>query len=85
MISRRKFLTGTLLSLGTLVLPWESKVFYSIPKIVVPQNLAPLNLAMYYEFEIRQMGKALVQDINKQMFGIGKYSWEDKNRIRRKI
>ncbi len=37
MLTKRKFLTGTILTLGGLVVP---KVFYSIPRIVAPQNLA---------------------------------------------
>ncbi len=48
MISRRKFIQGlTLTAAGLLIPETISRVFYSIPKVVVPQNLTGENA---YEF-----------------------------------
>ncbi len=45
MISRRKFIQGlTLTAAGLLIPETISRVFYSIPKVVVPQNLSYLDL-----------------------------------------
>ena len=38
-MNRRHFLKGVGFALGSLVIPWVPEVFYSIPKVVAPQNL----------------------------------------------
>ena len=38
-MNRRHFLKGAGFALGSLVIPWVPEVFYSIPKVVVSQNL----------------------------------------------
>ncbi len=79
MLSRRSFLKGLILSAAGLYIPETvGKVFYSIPKIVIPHNIAPPNLALYYELEVKQMIEDIRRDINKQFFGIGKWSWDER-------
>ena len=77
MISRRVFLKGlTLTAAGLLVPETVGKVFYSIPKVVVPQNI---NYIKILNTAMKQTAAALQKDLDLDIWTgnlvFGKDNW----------
>ena len=67
-MNRRHFLRGTGLALGSLVIPWVPEVFYSIPKVVVPQNLYGATYPFWEARPYWLLAKTITVETMQKMF-----------------